>query len=144
MQIIRGWRQRGPFWALLFKNALKISNMKFRHANTYRIQCMWQGISLKSERINPWFKPRLTFYCTNNQLCVQKMLTHGLNHGLILSLFKLLPCHIHWILYVLACLNFIFELFKAVLNSNAQNGPLCLQPRISCNLFRSLEQFFSK
>ena len=26
--------------------------MKFKQANTYTIQCMWQGISLKSERNN--------------------------------------------------------------------------------------------
>ena len=32
-----------------------------------------------------------------------------LNHGLFLSLFKLIPCHIHWIVFVLAYLNFIFE-----------------------------------
>ena len=32
-----------------------------------------------------------------------------LNHGLFLSLFKLIPCPIHWIVYVLAYLNFIFE-----------------------------------
>ena len=38
-----------------------------------------------------------------------KMLNHGLNHGLFLSLFKLIPCPIHWIVYVLAYLNFIFE-----------------------------------
>ena len=38
-----------------------------------------------------------------------KMLNHGLNHGLFLSLFKLTPCPIHWIVYVLACLYFIFE-----------------------------------
>ena len=31
-----------------------------------------------------------------------KMLNHGLNHGLFLSLFKLIPCHIHWIVYALA------------------------------------------
>ena len=41
-------------------------------------------------------------------VCI-KMLNHGLNHGLFLSLFKLIPCHIHWIVYVLAYLNFIFE-----------------------------------
>ena len=42
--------------------------------------------------------------------CVcSKMLNHGLNHGLFLSLFKLIPCPIHWIVYVLAYLNFIFE-----------------------------------
>ena len=42
--------------------------------------------------------------------CVcSKMLNHGLNHGLFLSLFKLIPCPIHWIVYVLAYLNFTFE-----------------------------------
>ena len=42
--------------------------------------------------------------------CVcSKMLNHGLNPGLFLSLFKLIPCHIDWIVYLLAYLNFIFE-----------------------------------
>ena len=40
---------------------------------------------------------------------VHKMSKHGLNHGLFLSLFKLLPFPIHWILYVLAYLHFTFE-----------------------------------
>ena len=40
--------------------------MKSKQANTYTIQCMWQGISLKSEKNNH----DLTFYCTQNQLCV--------------------------------------------------------------------------
>jgi len=31
---------------------------------------------------------------TNNWLCVQKMLNHGLNHGVFLSLFKLISCPI--------------------------------------------------
>ena len=56
--------------------------------------------------------------------CVcSKMLNHGLNHGLFLSLFKLIPCPIHWIVYVLAYLNFIFEFSTSC--STAQNGPLC-------------------
>ena len=39
--------------------------------------------------------------------CVcSKMLNHGLNHGYFLSLFKLIPCPIHWIVCVLAYLNF--------------------------------------
>ena len=47
--------------------------------------------------------------------CVcSKMLNHGLNHEFFLSLFKLIPCPIHWIVCVLAYLNIIFE-FKAVL-----------------------------
>ena len=42
--------------------------------------------------------------------CVcSKMLNHGLNHGFFLSLFKLISCPIHWIVCVLAYLNFIFE-----------------------------------
>ena len=43
---------------------------------------------------------------TINCVC-SKMLNHGLNHGLFLSLFK--PCHIHWIVLVLVYLNFILE-----------------------------------
>jgi hypothetical protein len=31
---------------------------------------MWQGISLKSERNNPLFKPRLNILLHTNQLCV--------------------------------------------------------------------------
>ena len=42
--------------------------------------------------------------------CVcSKMLNHGLNHGLFLSLFKRIPCPTHWIVYVLAYFFFIFE-----------------------------------
>ena len=40
--------QREPFWAVL--KLLENSNMKFKLANTYTIQCMVQGVSLKSER----------------------------------------------------------------------------------------------
>ena len=38
-----------------------------------------------------------------------KMINHGLNHGLVLSLFKLIPCILHWIVYMLAYPNFKFE-----------------------------------
>ena len=66
----------------------------------------------------------MTLYCgTHNWLCVQKMLNHGLNHGFFLSLFKLIPCPIHWIVCVLAYLNFIFK-FKSSFSA-AQNGWLC-------------------
>ena len=47
-------------------------------------------------------------------MCVQKMLNHGLNHGLFLSLFKLIPCPIHWIVYALAYSNFMYLNSKAV------------------------------
>ena len=43
--------------------------------------------------------------------CVSsKMLNHGLNHGIFLSLFKHIPCPINWIVYVLVS----FELFGAL------------------------------
>ena len=48
-------------------------------------------------------------------ICVcTKMLNHGLNHRLFLSLFKLIPCHIHWIVYVLGYWISYLN-FKAVL-----------------------------
>ena len=41
-------------------------------------------------------------------VCAVKCVNNGLNHGLFLSLFKHIPCPIHWIVSVLAYLNFIF------------------------------------
>ena len=38
-----------------------------------------------------------------NVCAVVKMLNHGLNHGLFISLFKLILCHIH-ITYILNCI----------------------------------------
>ena len=58
-----------------------------------------------------------------NQLCVQKILNHGLNHGFFLSLFKLIPCPIHWIVYVWAYSNFIFDFLNSF--STTQNSRLC-------------------
>ena len=49
---------------------------------------------------------------TINCVC-SKLLDYDLNHGLFRSLFKLIPCHIHWIVYVLAYLNFIFEFYSS-------------------------------
>ena len=49
--------------------------------------------------------------------CVcSKMLNHGLNQGLFLSLFKLIPCHIPWIVYYM-CLPILISYlnFKGVL-----------------------------
>ena len=42
---------------------------------------------------------------TINCVC-SKMLNHSLNHGLFLSLFKLIRCPMHWIVHLLAYLNF--------------------------------------
>ena len=64
----------------------------------------------------------MSLYCgTHMWMCVQKMLNHGLNHGFFLLLFKLLSCPIHWIVCVLAYLNFIFELVL-VMPKTASSG----------------------
>ena len=47
--------------------------------------------------------------------CVCSKINHGLNHGLFISLFKLIPCPIHWIVYVLAYVQISYLNFKAVL-----------------------------
>ena len=52
-------------------------------------------------------RPYIVAY-TIDCLC-SKMLNHGWNHGTFLSLFKLIPCPIHWIVYVLVYLNSIFK-----------------------------------
>ena len=44
--------------------------MKFKQANTYTIQCMGKGITLKVKEITHDLNHDLTFYCTHNQLCV--------------------------------------------------------------------------
>ena len=60
--------------------------------------------------IYPKYSKHWPYTVTHTIDCVcSKMLNHSLNHGLFLSLFKLIPCPIHWIVYVLAYLNFIFE-----------------------------------
>ena len=60
--------------------------------------------------IYPKYSEHWPFIVAHTIDCVcSKMLNQGLNHGLFLSLFKLIPCPIHWIVYVLAYLNFIFE-----------------------------------
>ena len=65
----------------------------------------------------------IALYCgTHIWLCVQKMLNHGLNHGFFISLFKLISFPIHWIVCVLACLDFIFVFQSSF--SAAQNGQL--------------------
>ena len=70
-------------------------------------------ILMYKERVKvmyPKYSKHWPYTVADTIACVcRKMLHHGLNHGLFLSLFKLIPCHIHWIVYVLAYLKFIFE-----------------------------------
>ena len=67
--------------------------------------------------INPKYSKHWPYAVAHTIDCVcSKMLNHVLNHELFLSLFKLIPCHKHWIACVLAYINFIFDFhFKAVL-----------------------------
>ena len=59
--------------------------------------------------IHPKYSKHWSYPLAHTIDCVcSKMLIYGLNHGLLYSLFKLIPCHLHWIIYVLN-LNFIFE-----------------------------------
>ena len=79
---------------------------------------------------------------TNDCVCI-KMLNHGLNHGLSLLLLKLIPCHIHWIVCVLAYLNFTFEFWSSF--SAAQNSRLCPDTKVwvSFELFGALYMYVS-
>ena len=74
-------------------------------ADSSRYQVLFDN---KSKVIYPKYSEPYTVAYTIDCVC-SKMLNHGLNGGLFLSLFKLIPCPIHWIVYVLAYLNFIFE-----------------------------------
>ena len=58
--------------------------------------------------INPKYSKPYTVAHTIDCVC-SKRLNNGLNHGLFLSLFKLIPSPIHCNVYVLAYLNFMFE-----------------------------------
>ena len=71
---------------------------------------LWPSKIDLAKVIYPKYSKHWPYTVTHTIDCVcSKMLYHGLNHGLNLSLFKLISCHIHWIVYVLVYLNFIFE-----------------------------------
>ena len=60
--------------------------------------------------IHPKYSKHWPYTVPHTIDCVcSKMLNRGLNHRLFLPLFKLIPCPIYWIVFVLAYLNFIFE-----------------------------------
>ena len=48
--------------------------------------------------IHPKYSKHWPYTVAHTIDCVcSKMLNHGLNHGLFLLLFKLIPCHIYWL-----------------------------------------------
>ena len=74
--------------------ALAFSYLKLKYQNSFnpkRCRFFGQFQSYRDQVLQT-----LTIYCgTPNWLCVHKMLNNGLNHGLFISLFKLIPCPIH-------------------------------------------------
>ena len=61
--------------------------------------------------------------------CVcSKMLNHGLNHGLFLSLFKLIPCPIHWIVCVslFKWVVAVVQLFQQISQEAFRKGCFCI------------------
>ena len=102
-----------PWWVAKMMNGLiLIISIKIRN---FRVLVFLKNLSFKGT-----FKVIYTKYSkhwpyavahTINCVCI-KMLNHGLNHGFFLLLFKLKSCPIHWIVCVLAYLNFISEFTK--------------------------------
>ena len=67
---------------------------------------LMEVIFFKTKVIHPNYSKHWPYTVEYTIDCVcSKML----NHGLFLSLFKLIPCPIHWIVYVLDYLNSVFE-----------------------------------
>ena len=82
----------------------------------------WSYFQLTVKVIHPKYSKHWPYTVAHTIDCVcSKILNHDLNHGLFISFFKLISCHIHWIVYVLVYINFIVEFFSA-----AQNGWFCL------------------
>ena len=72
-----------------------------RKSTTFQVKC---------KVIYPKYSKHWPYTVVHTIDCVcSKILDHSSNHGLFLSLFKLILYHIHWIVYVLAYLSFIFE-----------------------------------
>ena len=65
LTILSVWGERAILGSIKFQtwNLNRLTHM-------YTIRCMWQGISLKSERNNPWFKPWLCSHCIRSMFSV--------------------------------------------------------------------------
>ena len=117
------WRIRGLNLKLRFCRNWSVSSLRFDLVSStlkFFLEILfWAGVKIENtfsrfrqggKVIYIKYSKHWPYYCgTHNWLCVQKMLNHGINHGFFLSLFELISCPIHWIVCVLACLNFIFE-----------------------------------
>ena len=100
-----------------FGMQLKCKNIYLQYTNVSKI-----GLELKV--IYPKYSKHWPYTVASTIDCgCSKMLFHGL----FLSLFKLIPCPIHWIVYVLWLCPSLFKFHIWTLSSfsAAQNGRLC-------------------
>ena len=98
--------------------------LQFAGKREFACRLIWKISNTSDKVIHPKYSKHLPYTMASTIDCVwSKMLNRGLNHGSFLSLFKLIPCPIHWTVYVLAYSNIIFEFSTRF--STAQNGPLC-------------------
>ena len=81
--------------------AAKNQEIKYSNLFTEHIIALFKFVSID-----------LILWHTQLIVCAVKCY-HGLYHGLFISLFKLIPCPIHWIVYVLANSNFLFEFYSS-------------------------------
>ena len=101
-------------WGLLKKIYL-YGCFFFIYSGAKKMLIFLKNIVASTKVIYPKYSKHWFYTLAHKINCVcNKMLNHGLDHGFFLSLFKLTPFPVHWIVCVLAYLNFIFE-FKAVL-----------------------------
>ena len=102
------WQMLPDFWEGTMSRYPRIGisccQQKSKYFSFKRIRDRAKVIHTKYSKHWPYTTVAHTIDC----VC-SKMVNHGLNYGLFLSLFKLIPCPIHWIVYVLANLDFIFE-----------------------------------
>ena len=89
-------------------NSIKGSLSTFKRLSYVQVRC--GSGETQSKVIYPKYSKHWPYTVASTTDCgCHKISNHGLNHGFFLSLFKLIPCPIHWIVCVLAYLNFIFE-----------------------------------
>ena len=108
MGIANQWHQKN-FWSVLFQGKENPEKKQ-----VFKVLFFWimfdVGIFHTNLYIPSTLNINLPYTVASTIDCgCSKMLNHGLNHGFFLSLFKLIPCPINWIVCVLAYLNFIFE-----------------------------------
>jgi hypothetical protein len=77
------------------------------------------------------------------KFCLQKMLNHGFNHGLFISLFKLITRPMHWIVSMLS-IQISYLNFKAVLALSKMPAlPRHIKVWVSFELFGALYMYIS-